>query len=64
MHIPKTEARCCVFTNNLSVYVFALQSIYLSSKDETSDDGFAGICPTRPLFAYLESHRLHIPTQS
>ena len=38
-HVPKTEERCCVFKNNLSVYVFALQSIYLSSKDGTSDDG-------------------------
>ena len=37
-HVPKTEERC-VFKNRLSVYVFALQSIYLSSKDGTSDDG-------------------------
>ena len=41
---------------NCLLYVFALQSIYLSSKDGTSDDGIVCICPTRPLFAYLESH--------
>ena len=43
---------------NCLLYVFALQSIFLSSKDGTSDDGIVivCICPTRPLFAYLETH--------
>ena len=37
------------------LYVFALQSIYLSSKDESFDYGIVRtcICPTWHLFAYL-----------
>ena len=41
---------------NCLLYVFALQSIFLTSKDGTSDDGIVCICPTRPLFAHLETH--------
>ena len=37
---------------NYLLYFFALQSIYLSLKD----DGIVRICPPQHLFAYSESH--------